>query len=159
RSLIEDLAAEWQEGGREALRVLRVEKPDRFVHAALSILPKGVLFSIQQTPSRLQTTLEALGPEDAAQIARNTSATNAPRSPGNKTGSSRSARLMPEILRSRSELAGFHDAHNLAFRQRALEDAQLSASFRANPFALGSRPRIFAGRVQSAQATGCGLVA
>jgi hypothetical protein len=47
RSLIEDLAAEWAEGGKEAMRVMRVEKPDRFVLAALSILPKDVLVSVQ----------------------------------------------------------------------------------------------------------------
>jgi hypothetical protein len=47
RRLIDDLAAEWQEGGREALRVLRVEKPDKFVLAALSILPKDVLVRLE----------------------------------------------------------------------------------------------------------------
>jgi hypothetical protein len=45
KSLIEDLAAEWAEGGREALRILRTERPDKFVTAALAILPRDVLVS------------------------------------------------------------------------------------------------------------------
>jgi hypothetical protein len=51
RSLLEDLAAEWTEGGRDALRALRLEKPDRFVLAALSILPKDVLVQVEHAPT------------------------------------------------------------------------------------------------------------
>jgi hypothetical protein len=69
RSLIEDLAAEWQEGGRDALRVLRIEKPDKFVLAALSILPKDILVSIAQQPSRLQAALEAASVDEQAMLA------------------------------------------------------------------------------------------
>jgi hypothetical protein len=47
RSLLADLTAEWEAGGREALRVLRVERPDKFVLAALSILPRDVLLRIE----------------------------------------------------------------------------------------------------------------
>src|SRR5262249_36056507 len=69
RSLIEDLAAEWQEGGRDALRVLRIEKPDKFVLAALSILPKDILVSISQQPSRLQAALETASVEEQVLLA------------------------------------------------------------------------------------------
>jgi hypothetical protein len=68
KSLIEDLAEEWREGGRAALKVLRIEKPDKFVLAALSILPKDVLVSIAHQPSPLQAALERASPEEMAMI-------------------------------------------------------------------------------------------
>jgi hypothetical protein len=69
RSLIEDLAAEWQEGGREALKTVRVEKPDKFVLAAMSILPKDILVSVTHQPNKLQAALEAMPPEAQDMVA------------------------------------------------------------------------------------------
>jgi hypothetical protein len=69
RSLIEDLAAEWQEGGRKALKTLRVEKPDKFVLAAMSILPKDILVSVTHQPNKLQAALESATPEEQDMIA------------------------------------------------------------------------------------------
>jgi Family of unknown function (DUF5681) len=68
KSLIEDLAEEWREGGRAALKVLRIEKPDKFVLAALSILPKDVLVSLAHQQSPLQAALERASPEEVAMI-------------------------------------------------------------------------------------------
>jgi hypothetical protein len=70
RSLIEDLAAEWAEGGRDALRVMRKEKPDKFVAAALAILPRDVLVSIEQKPgSQLYDMITSLSPDGMRAIA------------------------------------------------------------------------------------------
>src|SRR5262249_19667057 len=68
KSLIEDLAEEWREGGRAALKVLRIEKPDKFVLAALSILPKDVLVSIAHQPSPLRGAVARASPEEMAMI-------------------------------------------------------------------------------------------
>ena len=40
KKLIEDLYSEWIEGGRDALRIMRVEEPAQFVKAALATLPR-----------------------------------------------------------------------------------------------------------------------
>jgi hypothetical protein len=69
QSLIEDLAAEWQTGGRDALKSLRVEKPDKFVLAAMSILPRDVLVQISHEPTGMQAVLEALSPDQKRSLA------------------------------------------------------------------------------------------
>ena len=40
KALIEDLYAEWKEGGRDALRIMRIEEPAQFVKCALATLPR-----------------------------------------------------------------------------------------------------------------------
>jgi hypothetical protein len=40
KALIEDLYAEWKEGGRGALKIMRIEEPAAFVKAALATLPR-----------------------------------------------------------------------------------------------------------------------
>lgn len=40
KALIEDLYAEWREGGRDALRIMRIEEPAQFVKCALATLPR-----------------------------------------------------------------------------------------------------------------------
>ena len=43
RAMVDDLAAEWAEGGAAALRIMRIEQPANFVRCALSILPRELL--------------------------------------------------------------------------------------------------------------------
>jgi hypothetical protein len=43
KALIEDLYAEWKEGGRDALRIMRIEEPAQFVKSALATLPRELL--------------------------------------------------------------------------------------------------------------------
>jgi hypothetical protein len=43
KALIEDLYAEWKEGGRDALRIMRIEEPAQFVKCALATLPRELL--------------------------------------------------------------------------------------------------------------------
>jgi hypothetical protein len=40
KALIEDLYAEWKAGGRDALRIMRIEEPAQFVKCALATLPR-----------------------------------------------------------------------------------------------------------------------
>jgi hypothetical protein len=40
KALIEDLFAEWKEGGRAALKIMRIEEPAQFVKCALATLPR-----------------------------------------------------------------------------------------------------------------------
>jgi hypothetical protein len=40
KALIEDLYAEWKEGGRDALKIMRIEEPGQFVRCALATLPR-----------------------------------------------------------------------------------------------------------------------
>jgi hypothetical protein len=51
KALIEDLYAEWKEGGRDALRIMRIEEPAQFVKCALATLPREWL--IQSVTSEL----------------------------------------------------------------------------------------------------------
>ena len=44
KALIEDLYAEWKEGGRDALRIMRIEEPAQFVKCALATLPRELVF-------------------------------------------------------------------------------------------------------------------
>jgi hypothetical protein len=44
RRLLEDLLADWQEGGATALKVMRMERPSEYVRVMCSILPKEMLF-------------------------------------------------------------------------------------------------------------------
>src|SRR6516225_2943648 len=43
KALIEDLYAEWKEGGRDALKIMRIERPAEFVKCALATLPRELL--------------------------------------------------------------------------------------------------------------------
>jgi len=38
--LIQDLYDEWVEGGKDALRIMRIEEPAQFVKCALATLPR-----------------------------------------------------------------------------------------------------------------------
>ena len=42
--LLEDLFADWQEGGAAAIKMMRIERPAEYVRVMCSILPKEMLF-------------------------------------------------------------------------------------------------------------------
>ena len=42
--LLEDLSADWQEGGAAAIKMMRIERPAEYVRVMCSILPKEMLF-------------------------------------------------------------------------------------------------------------------
>ena len=44
RKLLEDLFADWQEGGAAAIKMMRIERPAEYVRVMCSILPKEMLF-------------------------------------------------------------------------------------------------------------------
>ena len=44
RAVLEDLMADWAEGGAAAIRMMRVERPAEYVRVMCSILPKELIF-------------------------------------------------------------------------------------------------------------------
>jgi hypothetical protein len=44
RALLEDLAADWAEGGAAAIKIMRIEEPAQYVRAMVSILPKELIW-------------------------------------------------------------------------------------------------------------------
>ena len=44
KRLLEDLFADWQEGGAAAIKMMRVERPAEYVRVMCGILPKEMLF-------------------------------------------------------------------------------------------------------------------
>ena len=44
KRLLEDLFADWQEGGQAAIKMMRMERPAEYVRVMCSILPKEMLF-------------------------------------------------------------------------------------------------------------------
>jgi hypothetical protein len=44
KRLLEDLFADWQEGGQAAIKMMRIERPAEYVRVMCSILPKEMLF-------------------------------------------------------------------------------------------------------------------
>jgi hypothetical protein len=43
RAVLEDLIADWQEGGAAAIKFMRMERPAEYVRAMVSILPKELI--------------------------------------------------------------------------------------------------------------------
>jgi hypothetical protein len=43
KAMLEDLAADWREGGVAALKMMRVERPAEYVRVMVSILPKEMI--------------------------------------------------------------------------------------------------------------------
>jgi hypothetical protein len=43
RAVLEDLMADWQEGGAAAIKIMRMEEPAAYVRAMVSILPKELI--------------------------------------------------------------------------------------------------------------------
>jgi hypothetical protein len=63
KALIEDLYAEWKEGGRAALKIMRIEEPAQFVKCALATLPRELLIESIETEladDELEAALETL---------------------------------------------------------------------------------------------------
>src|SRR5262249_14662454 len=74
--IIRDIADDWNaldsdgdRHGPKALARLRKDDPARYVAAALGLVPKDWLISIQNQPSPLQAVLEGLSPDEAARVA------------------------------------------------------------------------------------------
>ncbi len=44
RAMLDDLMADWSEGGAAAIKIMRIERPSEYVRAMVSILPKELLF-------------------------------------------------------------------------------------------------------------------
>jgi hypothetical protein len=44
KAMLEDLAADWAEGGAAALKIMRMENPSGYVKVMASILPRELLF-------------------------------------------------------------------------------------------------------------------
>jgi hypothetical protein len=44
KAMLEDLAADWREGGAAAIKMMRIERPAEYVRVMCSILPKEMLF-------------------------------------------------------------------------------------------------------------------
>jgi hypothetical protein len=44
KAMLEDLAADWAEGGAAAIKMMRMENPSGYVKVMASILPKELLF-------------------------------------------------------------------------------------------------------------------
>jgi hypothetical protein len=44
RAVLEDLMADWAEGGAAAIKMMRVERPAEYVRVMCSILPKELIF-------------------------------------------------------------------------------------------------------------------
>jgi hypothetical protein len=44
KRLLEDLFADWQEGGQAAIKMMRIENPSGYVKMMASILPRELLF-------------------------------------------------------------------------------------------------------------------
>jgi hypothetical protein len=43
KSVLEDLLADWAEGGAAAIRMMRIERPAEYVRVMVSILPKELI--------------------------------------------------------------------------------------------------------------------
>jgi hypothetical protein len=44
RAMLDDLAADWREGGAAAVKIMRIERPSEYVRAMVSILPKELIW-------------------------------------------------------------------------------------------------------------------
>jgi hypothetical protein len=44
RAVLEDLMADWAEGGAAAIKIMRIEQPAAYVRVMCSILPKELIF-------------------------------------------------------------------------------------------------------------------
>jgi hypothetical protein len=43
RAMLDDLMADWAEGGPAAIKIMRIERPSEYVRAMISILPKELI--------------------------------------------------------------------------------------------------------------------
>jgi hypothetical protein len=49
RAMLDDLMADWAEGGADAIKIMRIEEPAQYVKAMVSILPRELLFENTMT--------------------------------------------------------------------------------------------------------------
>jgi hypothetical protein len=60
KRLLEDLFADWQEGGATALKIMRMERPSEYVRVMCSILPKEMLFETGSVSELADDELDAM---------------------------------------------------------------------------------------------------
>jgi hypothetical protein len=60
KAALEDLLADWQEGGKEAIKLMRLERPSEYVRAVLSTLPKEFLLESASLSDIDDATLDLL---------------------------------------------------------------------------------------------------
>jgi hypothetical protein len=71
KAMLEDLAADWREGGVAAIKMLRVENPTQYVRIMVSILPKELLFENTATELDDDQLAELIGHIREQLLARN----------------------------------------------------------------------------------------
>jgi hypothetical protein len=49
RAVLDDLMADWREGGPAAIKIMRTERPHEYVRAMVSILPKELILESSMT--------------------------------------------------------------------------------------------------------------
>ena len=60
KRLLEDLFADWQEGGQAAIKMMRIERPAEYVRVMCSILPKEMLFETGSVSELADDELDAM---------------------------------------------------------------------------------------------------
>jgi hypothetical protein len=53
KAILDDLLADWREHGAAAIKLMRLERPADYVRAAISTLPKELLFETTATTAEL----------------------------------------------------------------------------------------------------------
>ena len=71
RAVLEDLLADWAEGGAAAIKMMRIERPAEYVRVMCSILPKEMLFENTATELDDDQLAELIGHIREQLLARN----------------------------------------------------------------------------------------
>jgi hypothetical protein len=71
KEMLEDLAADWREGGAAAIKMMRMERPAEYVRVMCSILPKELLFENTATELDDDQLAELIGHIREQLVARN----------------------------------------------------------------------------------------
>ena len=71
KAMLEDLAADWREGGAAAVKMMRIENPSGYVKVMASILPKELLFENTATELDDDQLAELIGHIREQLVARN----------------------------------------------------------------------------------------
>ncbi len=53
KAILDDLLEDWREHGADAIKLMRVERPGDYVRAAISTLPKELLFEATESTATL----------------------------------------------------------------------------------------------------------
>jgi hypothetical protein len=71
KAILEDLAADWREGGAAAIKMMRIERPAEYCRMMASILPKELLFENSATELDDDQLAELIGHIREQLLARN----------------------------------------------------------------------------------------